>query len=265
MLEIGSTLREARLSRHIDVVKAEHDTKIRSKYIQALESEQFDVLPGPVYTRGFLRTYARYLGLDGQLYIDEYNSRFGRFAELEEVIGVMKRERTQTGPRRIITLGRVAIASLIALALLLWLGLSDAQQKRSETGRVVPDASRSTSESGKSSGTGTGAVNANSRGAGSRVEKVAGPPAPPQRVSLEVVLRGGSSWVEVRRGSNEGEVLHAGVIADGKSMKFTGAKRLFVRAGAPSVVVLRQRGKTSNIKSSAVQEWMVTASQIKAL
>ena len=52
------------------------ETKIRAKYLRALEEERFDLLPGDTYVKGFLRIYAERLGLDGQLYVDEYNSRF---------------------------------------------------------------------------------------------------------------------------------------------------------------------------------------------
>ena len=51
-------------------------TKIRAKYIRALEEEDFTSIPGDAYIRGFLRTYAEYLGLDGDVYVDEYASRF---------------------------------------------------------------------------------------------------------------------------------------------------------------------------------------------
>ena len=76
MFEIGNSLREARLRRGIEFAQAEQVTKIRRKYLRALEDEQFDVLPSDTYVRGFLRTYADYLELDGQLYVDEYTSRF---------------------------------------------------------------------------------------------------------------------------------------------------------------------------------------------
>ena len=76
MFEIGNSLREARLRRHIEFAEAEHGTKIRGKYLRALEDERFELLPSHTYIKGFLRTYADYLGLDGQLYVDEYNSRF---------------------------------------------------------------------------------------------------------------------------------------------------------------------------------------------
>src|SRR5436853_4687109 len=76
MFEIGSSLREARLRQALDFPEIEQSTKIRGKYLRALEDEQFDMLPAQTYVKGFLRSYAEYLGLDGQLYVDEYNSRF---------------------------------------------------------------------------------------------------------------------------------------------------------------------------------------------
>lgn len=126
MFELGNNLRAARQQRRIDLVIAEQDTKIRSKYLSALEDEEFDVLPGPVFVRGFLRTYSRYLGLDPQLFIDEYNARFGRFEEVEEhaspALGRMglAHERATRGRRVMRT---AVIVSLVLLALLAWLGI----------------------------------------------------------------------------------------------------------------------------------------------
>ena len=76
MFEIGNSLREARVRRGIDFAQAEAAIKIRGKYLRALEDDQFELLPAETYVKGFLRTYAEYLGLDGQLYVDEFNSRF---------------------------------------------------------------------------------------------------------------------------------------------------------------------------------------------
>src|SRR4026209_361597 len=76
MFDIGSSLREARLRPALAVPQPEARTKIRPKYLRALEDERFDVLPAPTYVRGFLRSYAESLGLDGQPFVDEYNSRF---------------------------------------------------------------------------------------------------------------------------------------------------------------------------------------------
>src|SRR5262249_3010046 len=76
LFEIGNSLREARVRRGVELVQAEQATKIRTKYLRALEEERFELLPSETDVKGFLRTYADYLGLDGQLYVDEFNSRF---------------------------------------------------------------------------------------------------------------------------------------------------------------------------------------------
>lgn len=78
MPEIGATLREARQRRRIDVFDVESQTKIRAKYLRALEEEEWDLLPGPTYVKTFLRTYAEYLGLDAKLLVEEYKQRFER-------------------------------------------------------------------------------------------------------------------------------------------------------------------------------------------
>ena len=76
MFEIGNSLREARERQGLEYPEIELATKIRAKYIRALEEEDFTSIPGDAYIRGFLRTYAEYLGLDGDVYVDEYASRF---------------------------------------------------------------------------------------------------------------------------------------------------------------------------------------------
>ena len=76
MFDIGSSLREARLRQELDFPELEERTKIRPKYLRALEDERFDILPGADVRQGFLRSYAEALGLDGQPFVDEYNSRF---------------------------------------------------------------------------------------------------------------------------------------------------------------------------------------------
>jgi len=76
VFDIGSSLREARVRQGLDFPELEQLTRIRPKYLRALEDERFDILPAPTYVRGFLRAYADSLGLDPQPFVDEYNSRF---------------------------------------------------------------------------------------------------------------------------------------------------------------------------------------------
>lgn len=69
---IGATLREARNRRKVDLSEVEAAIKIRVRYLQAIENEEWDALPGGAYTRGFIRTYALYLGLDGDRLAEDY-------------------------------------------------------------------------------------------------------------------------------------------------------------------------------------------------
>src|ERR1035437_1621387 len=71
MPEIGATLREARMRARIDVSEIEAQTKIRAKYLRALENEEWGLLPGPTFVKSFLRTYAQALGLDGKALVEE--------------------------------------------------------------------------------------------------------------------------------------------------------------------------------------------------
>jgi cytoskeleton protein RodZ len=72
---IGETLREARMRQHLDITDVEAKTKIRAKYLRALENEDFGMLPGSTFVKSFLRTYAEFLGLDPHLLVEEYRAQ----------------------------------------------------------------------------------------------------------------------------------------------------------------------------------------------
>ena len=124
MFEIGNTLRESRLRRGLDIADCEAATKIRGKYLRALEEEQFDVLPGPTYIRGFLRTYSEYLELDGRLVVDEYDARFTKHNEHAPGDDPVRRRARRRRSRE----GRVlAIAAglVMTIAVAAWIGFAD--------------------------------------------------------------------------------------------------------------------------------------------
>jgi transcriptional regulator with XRE-family HTH domain len=76
MPDIGETLRESRMRRRIDMAEVEAATKIRAKYLRALENEEWNLLPGPTFVKTFLRTYAEYLELDARTLVEEYKQRY---------------------------------------------------------------------------------------------------------------------------------------------------------------------------------------------
>ena len=99
MPEIGATLREARMRARIDISEIEAETKIRAKYLRALENEEWGLLPGPAYVRSFLRTYAEALDLDAKLLLEEYKLRHERPSDHDLMpIGAPRRRYRGGGP-----------------------------------------------------------------------------------------------------------------------------------------------------------------------
>jgi len=94
MPEIGSTLREARMRARIDISEVEARTKIRAKYLRAIENEEWDLLPGTVFVKSFLKTYGDYLGLDSRMLLDEFRRRYERPSDHElRPVAALGRER----------------------------------------------------------------------------------------------------------------------------------------------------------------------------
>jgi hypothetical protein len=124
VFEIGNSLHEARIRQGLEFPEVELATKIRVKYIRALEQEEFSVLPGETYVRGFLRTYADYLGLDGQLYVDEYVSRYAPEHRRDEApperVQRPRRRRDRGVERKGVVLALLGIAVLAALVIVAW-------------------------------------------------------------------------------------------------------------------------------------------------
>ena len=105
-LQVGASLEDARRALGWSITDASTQTKIRAKYLQALEDENWDVLPSTAYAKGFLRTYARALGLDPDPLVDDYRRRVETGAEPEGLLpfreSILEARRRPVGlePRR---------------------------------------------------------------------------------------------------------------------------------------------------------------------
>ena len=148
--EIGRTLREARIRRKIDLVEIEDQTKIRVRYLRALENEEWDLLPGPTYTRSFIRTYASFLGLDGERLADDYrrqeDSRLGEPGGGREPAGGFT-PLPGDGERRFGAgmVGGIAVAVLIAAILVLGITSDDGGEEPAAdapAGQAAPEGGR---------------------------------------------------------------------------------------------------------------------------
>lgn len=227
MFEIGASLREARLRQGVDFPELEERTKIRPKYLRALEDERFDILPAPTYIRGFLRSYAEAVGLDGQPFVDEYNSRFAVGEDdaplrARRVPTPARRDREQR-ESRIAVLALLAITVVAALVIAAWrFGGPEAEQ--------VPGLA-----------------------AAPTAESAAG------RVRLVVRAVDGSSWMEVRAGRDGEELLYSGTLEEGQEKAFRGEsiRLVLLRPGSVSV---RLGGKAVELPAGTA--FVVTSKRI---
>ena len=160
MPEIGQTLRETRLRNRVDITEVEAGTKIRAKYLRALENEEWDLLPGPTYVKSFLRTYAEALGLDGKLLIEEYKLRHERLSDVEmqpiRPPGPRDmRRRRRAGSGRGWAVAAVAACLLVALYFLGQSGGGDGEESATTLPPVATQTTATTSTTRTSSETTT--------------------------------------------------------------------------------------------------------------
>jgi cytoskeletal protein RodZ len=226
VFEIGTTLREARVRRKLTLQQVEEDTKIRVKYLQAMENEDFDVMPGATYVKGFLRTYATYLGLDARIVLDEYTSRLGP-RDVHEPFAGSSALRPRVHRRRN-TLLFVAVLCLLILAVLYALGLGREQAR--ETPPTRPDALGIESASPSPEASPKATASPSPTATKAAVDEV------------RITARDGDCWLRVRRGGESGEIAFEGVVAKGTTRVWE-AKVLWVRIGSPAVVGIRVGGE----------------------
>lgn len=230
MFEIGNSLREARLRQGLDFPEIEQATKIRGKYLRALEEEQFEVLPAQTYVKGFLRSYADYLGLDGQLYVDEFNSRYVR-GELEEE---EEEQQQPFRPRGGEALGRpgglqgkavmLTVAVIAGLTVFVFAAAKWGGHKNPPTAPINPPPAKSATK-------------------------------PLARLDVSGV--GGGAYLAVYRGSRTGKPVYQGTLEQGRRRTFVG-KHLWLYVFAPANLRLRLNGRTQVVPGAGTgaRRWL---------
>jgi cytoskeletal protein RodZ len=228
MFEIGGSLREARLKRGLSPADVQKAIRIRDRYLQALEEERWELLPGDAYVKGFLRTYADFLGLDGSLYVDEYNSRFAHPDEPQLVP-----ERFARGERRVRRAGllrpAVAVGALLAVvaAVVAW-------QLNGSSPSSAPGNQTTTQPTTTGSTTTT--------------RKHHSPPPPVALPSRAVLVASrGSCWLEVRQGDATGALIYENTLQQGQKLpvKLTSGP-VWIRIGLPANLDIRLGGKLAH-------------------
>jgi Helix-turn-helix domain len=235
VFEIGSSLREARVRKGLEIPEIETATKIRGKYLQALEDEQFDVLPGDTYIKGFLRTYAEYLGLDGQLYVDEYNTRYVAPDEMQTI----RARRTAQATRQRRVQGGVLVAVLLGIALVTALVIiawtAGSSSKQDVPGLSTPTVVHRPRHHVRKPATSSRIAHVTLRAIGTNVYLIA-----------------------VRRGGPSGPILLQGTeLAPGQTKSFK-QQRLWIDTGTPANLQVVVNGKWVRFPGGKPQAFVVT-------
>ena len=196
---IGRSLREARVARGLALETIEGRTKIRARYLSALEDERFGELPGEAYARGFLRTYADHLGLDGHELLAQYRAR----ARAQEEAAVVPRPQRPYEPRRIgpALAGLAAAVALVVSSLAAW-------QLGDEPGTGVAEAPSATPPPARAQ------------------------PAPTAPAVLAITATKASP-LQVRLGGPSGRRVWSGTLRPGRPLRLGLSRPLWLRTSAP--------------------------------
>ncbi len=249
MFEIGNSLREARMRKGLDILDCEAGTKIRAKYLRAMEEEQFDLMPSPTYVRGFLRTYGEYLDLDGQLIIDEYESRFGSLSELGEPDLARRRARPQRRPRRRRSEAQLlwlAIGGVLAVALLVWLGIGEDDGPDAVVSTAPPAAAPATQPVPEPAPDAT-------------------PVEAPERVAIVLTGTGAEgSYLQVRGRNQNGKLVYDGLLPSGDRLVYRVKQGIYISAGNTDGLAVTVAGEPVAIEGGTAQ-YLITRSEARRL
>src|SRR5436190_14394067 len=148
-MRIGAELAAARERAGLDLATVAERTKIRTRYLSALEAEQWDELPSTAYGKGFLRTYAELLGLDPETMVDEYRRQVETGREqsmhpLGDAVLEERRRRPQLtgGPRIGLLLGLAGAVVLGVVVVVALIGGSDDDKPAGKAAGGKPERDR---------------------------------------------------------------------------------------------------------------------------
>jgi cytoskeleton protein RodZ len=249
--KIGPILEKARKERGLTLDEAEHATKIRKRYLSGLEREDYGVLPDAVYARGFLKTYANFLGLDGEELAKELRDRrrprrersvtYGAptASEFDRPLvnpgGLGKKERRRVSGTTIRTLLVAALALAAVVGSLYYVGRS-AQSAGESPEQHPPQSEHQQAANGPPQGGDQPAADEAGTQGGGAGHQPAAPPQP-ETLTVQVSVEGDPSWLSVLA---DGELSYEQIAEPGFSQTFRAQREISIKtgnAGAVGVVV----------------------------
>ena len=235
MFDIGDSLREARTRRGLSSADVQKGIRIRERYLTALEEERWELLPGEAYTKGFLRTYAEFLGLDGNLYIEEYNARIA--VRDEEPLVPQTLVPAYSARRGVLRtlMGMIVLTAVIASLAAWGMGGSTTDPAKSGAAALqLQDAAAATPAAAPVN------VRAIPHAQALPLKAAATTPVALRPTKTVIAATRGRCWLSVRTGGPNGRILYQGILLKGRTLHYAIAgHRLWVRMGRPRNLDIR--------------------------
>ena len=258
--EIGRLLEHKRKERGLSLEEVEQATKIRKRYLTGLEREDYAVLPDAVYARGFLKTYANYLGLDGEALSQRLKNSTKTQRErgsdsdptpesdFEEPLispsGLRAADKRKISNSAVATVmvAILALAAVIGALYFVGRGVQSTQENDPAAGETPPRQEQQnvagTEKAPEAESAKEGAVE--SKGTGEEKPAVAQQDTPPDTLRVVVDVRERPSWILIR---TDGNRAYKQVAQPGFSETFEAEQRLFIKSGDAGAVWVEINGQ----------------------
>jgi cytoskeleton protein RodZ len=261
--EIGRLLEQKRKERDLSLEEVEQATKIRKRYLRGLEREDYAILPDAVYARGFLKTYANYLGLDGHALSQQLKNSTKTHrepsidysptpeAELEEPLispgglrGVQKRAISTSAVVTLIV-AVLALTAVIGTLYVVGRGVQVSNEDNPPSANTPPNQEQQQNVAGREKAPEDGSAKegaVGSRGTAGDDEKPADTKqsAPPDKLRVLVNVRERPSWILIR---TDGNRAYKQVAQPGFSETFEAKNRVFIKSGDAGAVSVEINGQ----------------------
>ena len=212
MFQIGPSLREARARRGLSAADVHKAIRIRERYLTALEGEHWELLPGDAYTKGFMRTYADFLGLDGQLYVNEYNARIAQQDQEPFVPESLQRRSGAPAPLAVRAGAAILVIGAVVGALAVWRHAGSPARPHLAAAVAAPTVVHHTQQHATK------------------------PAVAPKATFALVRAARDVSWLSVRIGGPNGREIYRGTLALGHSLRLGLAHGIWMRMGRPQAL-----------------------------
>lgn len=212
MASVGQILQQRRKELGLSIQDVQVKTRISSKFLMALENDDFGKIPGEAYVRGFLRLYAENLGIDSNALIAQYGREVGGVEEetLAEKTEPLERDLVKRPRSKWWILAAVAAVTLLLLGYLGWLGRGTPRPKPPKPKPIAaPEKEKPSSTKGE--------------------EKKTVPPPAPTGVNLTLSVVDTDCWLEVKA---DGQPVYSGTMKVGESKSWHGEKSIYLNAAS---------------------------------